>query len=130
MLSCWYPDIEGAWRQTSELGGSGSLIDIRSHCIDVLEIVIDSKVKEVSCFTNTLVHRYPVKDTAMAILRFENGAEGVVDSCFSVSDASSKHRLEIYGTRGSIFAEGTIGQTPGGEMWAYLEKETKSYDAQ
>jgi len=66
----------------------------------------------------------------MAILRFENGAEGVVDSCFSVSDASSKHRLEIYGTRGSILTEGTIGQMPGGEMWAYLEKETKSYDAQ
>ena len=27
MLSCWYPDIEGAWRQAPELGESGSLID-------------------------------------------------------------------------------------------------------
>jgi len=128
-LSCWYPDMEGAWRQVPESGGGGSLIDMGSHCIDLLEIVIDSKVKEVSCFTDTLAHRYPVEDTAVAILRFESGACGVVDNCFSIPDASSKNRLEIYGTKGSILAEGTIGQVPGGEMWAYLEKEIKGYDA-
>ena len=129
-LSCWYPDIEGAWRQDSELGGGGSLIDMGSHCIDVLETIIGSKVEEVSCFTDTLVHHYPVEDTAVAILRFDNGAQGVVDNCFSIPDASSKNRLEIYGSKGSILAEGTIGQLPGGEMWAYREKETKGYESQ
>ena len=129
-LSCWYPDMEGVWRQNTELGGGGSLIDMGSHCIDVLEIVIGSRVKEVSCFADTLAHHYQVEDTAVAILRFENGVEGVVDSCFSIPDASSKNRLEIYGTKGSILAEGTIGQAPDGKMLAYLEKETQGYDAQ
>lgn len=129
-LSCWYPDIESAWRQNPELGGGGSLIDMGSHCIDVMEMVIGSKVREVSCFTGTLAHRYPVEDTAVVILRFENGAQGVVDNCFSIPDASSKNRLEVYGTSGSILAEGTIGQSPAGEMWAYLEKKTKGYDSQ
>jgi len=128
-LSCWYPDVEGAWRQDPESGGGGSLIDMGSHCIDTLEIIIDSKVKEVSCFTDTLVHLYPVEDTSVVILKFNNGAQGVVDNCFSIPDASSKNRLEIYGTKGSILAEGTIGQSSGGRMWAYLEKETKGYDA-
>jgi len=128
-LSCWYPDIEGAWRQVPESGGGGSLIDMGSHCIDILETIIDSKVKEVCCFTDTLVHHYPVEDTAVAILRFANGAHGVVDSCFSIPDASSKNRLELYGTKGSILAEGTIGQSSSGRMWAYLEQETKGYDA-
>ncbi len=128
-LSCWYPDIEGAWRQDPESGGGGSLIDMGSHCIDVLEVIIGSKVNQVSCFTAALVHSYPVEDTSVAILGFEDGAQGVVDSCFSIPDASSKNRLEMYGTKGSILAEGTIGQMPGGEMWAYLEKEAKGYDA-
>lgn len=128
-LSCWYPDIKGAWRQIPELGGGGSLIDMGSHGIDVLETIIGSKVKEVSCFIDTLAHHYPVEDTAVVILRFDNDALGIVDNCFSIPDASSQNRLEIYGTKGSILAEGTIGQSPGGQMRAYLEKETKGYDA-
>ena len=128
-LSCWYPDIEGAWRQNPDLGGGGSLIDMGSHCIDVLETAIGSRVKEVSCFIGSLAHHYPVEDTAVTILRFDSGAQAVVDSCFSIPDASSKNRLEIYGTKGSILAEATIGQAPDGQMRAYLEKEVKGYDA-
>lgn len=129
-LSCWYPDVEGDWAQDPELGGGGSLIDLGIHCIDVLEIIIGSKAKEVSCFTNTLVHSYAVEDTAVTVLRFDNGAEGVVDNCFNIPDASSKNRLEVYGTKGSVLAEGTIGQLPGGRMCAYLERGAKGYDAQ
>ncbi|MCM8815278.1 MAG: Gfo/Idh/MocA family oxidoreductase, partial [Candidatus Omnitrophica bacterium] len=36
----------------------------------------------------------------------------------------------IYGSRGSIIAYGTIGQSPDGEATAYLETEPKGYDAQ
>jgi predicted dehydrogenase len=35
-LSCWYPPIEGAWRQDPVTGGGGSLIDMGGHCIDLL----------------------------------------------------------------------------------------------
>ncbi len=128
-LSCWYPDIEGAWRQNPELCGGGSLIDMGSHCIDLLEFIFGSRVREVSCFTGTLVHGYPVEDSATVLLRFANGAQGVVDSCFSIPDVSSKNRLELYGTKGSILAEGTVGQGEAGEMTAYLEKGDKGYDA-
>ena len=128
-LSCWYPPIDGAWRQVPELGGGGSLVDLGSHCIDLLEMFM-GKVTEVSCFTNTLVHSYQTEDTALILLRFDNGAYGIVDNCFNIPDASSKNILEIYGTKGSILAKGTIGQMPGGEMMAYLEKETKGWAAQ
>ena len=37
-LSCWYPPIQGAWRQSPETGGGGSLMDMGSHCIDLLEM--------------------------------------------------------------------------------------------
>ena len=127
-LTCWYPDIPGAWRQVPELGGGGSLADMGSHCIDLLEMFI-GKVAELTAFTNTLVHKYPAEDTATVLLRFETGAHGIVDNYFNVPDAASKNVLEIYGTKGSVLAKGTIGQMPSGEMMAYLQPEERSYEA-
>ena len=34
-LTCWYPPIPDAWRQTPRFGG-GSLVDMGSHCIEML----------------------------------------------------------------------------------------------
>lgn len=128
-LSCWYPPIEGAWRQMPELGGGGSLIDMGSHCIDLLEFILQSRVVEVSCMTGNIVHDYPVEDSALMSVRFSNGALGIVDAFFSIPDNSSKNVLEIYGSGGSILAKGTIGQLPTGEAMAYLEREAKGYQA-
>ncbi len=127
-LTCWYPPIPKAWRQIPHLGGGGSLIDMGSHCIDLLEMLI-GKVVEVSCFTESLVQKYPVEDTAVAILKFENGALGVIDNCFNVPDASSENRLELYGSKGSLLAYGTIGQSSTGKMVARIEEE-KEYEAE
>ena len=129
-LSCWYPKMEGAWRQNPKLGGGGSLIDMGNHCLDTLEYILDSRVKELSCFTASLVQDYPAEDSALLSVKFANGALGMVDAFFSIADNSSKNRLEIYGSRGSILAEGTIGQLPTGKAVAYLEKETKGYAAE
>ncbi len=127
-LSCWYPPIEGAWRQSPETGGGGSLMDMGSHCIDLLEMFF-GKLKSVSCCTNNNVHSYKSEDSAIVSLLFENGAMGTVDTYFCIPDNSSKNILELYGSKGSILAKGTIGQGKSGEMIAYLEEEDAGYDA-
>ena len=127
-LSCWYPPIEGAFRQDPAIGGGGSLMDMGSHCIDLLEMFY-GKVKSVSCFINNSVHDYKSEDAAVVSLFFENGAMATVDSCFCIPDNSSKNILELYGSKGSILAKGTIGQGISGEMVAYLETDTTGYDA-
>ena len=128
-LSCWYPPIEGAWRQEPSRGGGGSLMDMGGHCIDLLEMVF-GPARGVCCRTGRLVHGYASEDAATALLEFSDGALGVVDAFFCVPDAASKNRLEIYGTGGSILAEGTIGQGPEGTMTACLEGPDRGYDAQ
>lgn len=127
-LSCWYPPIEGAWRQDPSLAGGGSLMDMGGHCIDLLEMYL-GKVKNVSCFTNNNVHDYLSEDSAVATLFFESGAIATVDVFFCIPDNSSKNILELYGSNGSILAKGTIGQGEAGEMEAYLEEESTGYDA-
>jgi predicted dehydrogenase len=128
-LSCWYPPMEGAWRQNPATGGGGSLIDMGGHCIDLLEMFF-GKVVKVSCFINSTVHDYKSEDSATVMLFFENGALGTVDTFFCIPDNSSKNVLELYGSKGSILANGTIGQGPAGQMTAFLEQDSEDYDAQ
>jgi predicted dehydrogenase len=128
-LSCWYPTMAGAWRQEPKLGGGGSLIDMGGHCLDLLEMFF-GPIQAVSCRTNRLVHEYASEDSAVVLARFKSGALATVDTCFCIPDNSSKNRLELYGSRGSILAQGTIGQGEAGEMTAFLEGEAKGYNAQ
>lgn len=128
-LSCWYPPLEGAWRQDTKTGGGGSLMDMGGHCVDLLEMFL-GRIMEVSCHINRSVHLYASEDSAVATLRFENGALAVVDTFFCIPDTGSENRLELYGSKGSILAKGTIGQGELGVMTSNLEKGDSGYDAQ
>ena len=127
-LSCWYPPIQGAWRQDPGTGGGGSLMDMGSHCIDLLEMFF-GRIKAVSCFINNSIHDYKSEDSAVVSLRFDNGALATVDTFFCIPDNSSKNVLELYGSGGSILAQGTIGQGRSGKMIAYLEGDDSGYNA-
>jgi predicted dehydrogenase len=128
-LSCWYPPSPAAWRQYPEKGGGGALIDMGNHCIDLLELFF-GPVKTVSCFTNNTVHAYVSEDSAVVMLRFANGALGTVDVFFCIQDDCSKNALELYGSKGSIVATGTIGQGSEGKMIACLSENGEAYKAQ
>jgi predicted dehydrogenase len=54
------------------------------------------------------------------LLEFVGGAHGVVEAFFNIPDPAAVNALEIYGTRGAVLARGTIGQTDGGSLSAYL----------
>ncbi len=128
-LSCWYPPLDGAWRQDPARGGGGSLIDMGGHCIDLLEMFF-GPVERVSCFTNNTVHPYRSEDSAAVLLAFAGGALATVDTFFCIPDEAGDNVLELYGSRGSILAKGTIGQGTRGTMFARLKAEESGYDAQ
>ena len=103
-------------------------MDMGSHCIDLLEMFF-GKVKSVNCQINNSVHSYESEDSAVVSITFANGAMATVDTFFCIPDNSSKNILELYGSKGSILAKGTIGQGSAGEMTAYLEDNNSEYDA-
>jgi predicted dehydrogenase len=127
-LSCWYPPMPGNWRQDPATGGGGALMDLGGHCLDLLEMFF-GPARAVSCFTNRTVHAYAAEDSALTSVFFENGALGTVDTFFCIPDESSRNVLELYGSQGSIHAQGTIGQGDRGEMFARLQQRA-GYDAQ
>ena len=127
-LSCWYPRMEGAWRQDPALGGGGSLIDMATHLYDLLEYFA-GPAKRVSALTGNLVQDYKSEDSATTLLEFASGAHATVDTFFCVPDEASRTRLEIYGSRGSILTEGTIGQSSAGTLEGIFGLGDSGYDA-
>jgi predicted dehydrogenase len=128
-LSCWYPPAANSFRQDPALGGGGALVDLGSHCIDLLEMFF-GPIAKLSCFINNTIHKYASEDSATTMLSFENGASATVDTFFCIQDESSKNALELYGSQGSIIAKGTIGQGAEGQMTAYLSHNDSAYQAQ
>ena len=129
-LTCWYPPIPGAWRQDVSISHGGSLMDMGTHCLDLLEQIMGTKIQQVFAFQDLLAHDYPteIEDTSTVTMRFENGAHGIVDNYFNLPDAAAQNSLEIHGTKGSLIGRGTIGQDPTGEMFTIFH-EQGAYDA-
>lgn len=130
-LTCWYPPIENAWRQDISVSRGGCLIDMGTHCLDLLEFIVGSQIKEVVGFQDLLVHRYrtPIEDTSTVVVHFENGAHGIVDNYFNVPDDAAQNILEIYGTKGVIMGQRTIGQDASGTMFSIIQPQQSGYDA-
>jgi len=128
-LSCWYPAIKGAWRQDPKLGGGGSLIDMATHLYDLVEFLADDQIKWISAVANNQVQGYKSEDSSTTVLELKSGTHATVDCFFCVPDESTRTRLEIYGSRGSILTEGTIGQSTGGTMEGIFGLGAGGYDA-
>lgn len=94
----------GQWRGTWKLDGGGALMNQSIHAIDLLLHLVGD-VKSVCAYADRSNHkRIEVEDIAVAILKFKNGAMGVIEgstSCF----ANGGHPLEVQlcGSDGSIF---------------------------
>ena len=94
----------GGWRGTWDLDGGGALMNQAIHNVDLL-LWLMGEVETVTALTATLAHeRIEVEDTAVAALRFRNGALGVIEAATSAHPGLSK-RTEIHGERGSARVE-------------------------
>jgi predicted dehydrogenase len=90
----------GGWRGTWDLDGGGALMNQAIHNVDLLTWLMGD-VESVVAQTATLAHaRIEVEDTAVACLRFKNGALGVIEAATSAYPGLLK-RTEIHGDRGS-----------------------------
>ena len=94
----------GAWRGSWEFDGGGALMNQSIHTIDLLQWIM-GPVVEVSAYTGLLAHeRIEVEDTAVAILRFANGALGVIEGTTAAYPGLTA-RLEVHGSQGSAIID-------------------------
>jgi len=98
----YYEDVK--WRGDLKISGGGAVMNQAIHSVDLLRWLLGD-VLEVSAFSATIGHEgLDVEDTAIANLRFANGALGVIEASTAVYPGSYK-RMDILGTGGSAVIE-------------------------
>ena len=128
-FSCWYPDIPGAWRQNRALSGGGCIMDLAVHCMELFHSITADQIADCKAFFSTKTFSYEVEDNASILFRSEKGVIGHIDVNFNIPDDAAASKLEIYGTTGSIFAEGTLGQEETGSL-KFVYAPQGNYEAQ
>jgi predicted dehydrogenase len=103
----WRPQSyydQGGWKGTRALDGGGALMNQAIHNVDLLLWMMGSAT-HICGFTATLAHeRIEVEDTAVACLRFANGALGVIEATTSVHPGLPK-TIAVHGDRGTAVIE-------------------------
>jgi predicted dehydrogenase len=89
-----------SWHGTQQLDGGGALMNQAIHMIDLLCDLLPP-AESVSAFLSSVGHPgIETEDAAMAAVRFQGGAVGVIAGTTSSWPGQAK-RLEITGTRGT-----------------------------
>jgi len=95
----------GAWRGTFALDGGGCLMNQSIHTIDLM-LHFGGRPRDVFGYTATRTHTgIEVEDNAAAVMRFESGAMGVIESSTSCAPGLPL-RIEVSGERGTAALEG------------------------
>jgi predicted dehydrogenase len=103
----WRPQSyydEGGWKGTQALDGGGALMNQAIHNVDLLLWML-GPVTHIFGLTAMLAHeRIEVEDTAVACLRFQNGALGVIQATTSIWPGLPK-TIGVHGDRGTVVIE-------------------------
>jgi predicted dehydrogenase len=107
------PNFPLDWHFTSETAGYGAISDLGSHIIDIARFLV-GEVNSVTGATATFVNERPlpnspgkkgkveVEDSAVAAVKFENGALGVIEASWMAPGRKDFLRFEINGSEGSL----------------------------
>lgn len=113
---------DGDWRGTWALDGGGALMNQSIHFIDLL-LWLAGEVSQVFGFAGTLLHNIETEDTAVAALRFANGALGTFVGTTS-SYPGYPAEIHLTGERGSAsIRDGMLTR------WDFMDKHPLDHEA-
>ena len=95
---------QGDWRGTWKLDG-GVITNQASHHIDLLEWMLGEPVS-VMAKTETYLVDIEADDTAAAIIKFKNGALGIVEATTATRPKDLEGSLSLLGEKGSVVIGG------------------------
>lgn len=97
---------QAPWRGTWEQDG-GALMNQCIHNIDLLRWMMGDEVSEVIAYTDRLNHDYiEAEDFGIALVKFKNGAYGIIEGTTNVYPANLEETLYIFGEKGTVKAGG------------------------
>jgi predicted dehydrogenase len=99
-----HPGPHSDWFWDKEKSGGGCIIDMGCHCIEISRNFIGKNIKpiEVMCWADTRVHPIDAEDNAVGLVKYENGAIGQFEVCWTFRGGMDL-RDEVMGTEGTIW---------------------------
>ena len=95
-----------SWRGTFAMDGGGALMNQGIHGIDLIRF-LNGGIEYVNAKVGTFVHNIEVEDTAVARVKYKNGAIGTIIGTTSVNPGQPR-RMEFYGENGSMILEEAV----------------------
>lgn len=116
----WEYYSRAKWRGTWEQDG-GALMNQCIHNIDLLRWMMGDEVDEVFAYTDKLNHEYiDAEDLGIALIKFKNGAYGIVEGTTDIYPKNLEETLYIFGEKGTIKAGGqSVNQI---EVWNFADE--------
>ena len=110
---------QDAWRGTWAFDG-GVLTNQASHHVDMLEWML-GEVDSVSAMSRTALVDIEAEDTAVVILRFTNGALGIIEATTATRPKDLEGSLSILGENGTVEVGGfAMNQM---KTWRFVDEQ-------
>lgn len=109
---------QATWRtDPAQSGAAGGLGDIGTHAENLAEYVTDSKISEVCADLTIFVEGRLLDDDANILLRFDNGAKGILQNSQIANGEENDLNIRVYGEFGGL-------------QWRQLEPNTLVHKTQ
>jgi predicted dehydrogenase len=96
-------NVQAAWRTDPKKSGkSGSMGDIGTHAAHLAEYISGLKITKLCADLNTVVEGRALDDDGSVLLKFDNGASGVLIASQVAAGEENALKIRLYGERGGI----------------------------
>lgn len=110
---------QAPWRGTWEFDG-GAFMNQASHYVDLMQWLV-GPVESVIAKTATLARRIEAEDTGAAVLKFRNGALGVIEVTMLTYPKNLEGSFTLIGEKGTVKVGGTAVNKI--EHWAFADED-------
>ena len=115
------PHLQG-WRLDQPGAGGGVVLDILVHNADLLRYLLQDEPQRIHTVTQRngmggrAKNALAVEDAAMSVIEFDGGTLAQTHESF-VADEAALTRLHVLGTRGNLYAVGSLTQAGTAQLW-------------
>lgn len=103
---------QAAWRtDPAQNGKAGCMGDIGTHAFHLAEYVSGEKVSHLCADLHIKIEGRPIDDDGVVLMRFENGASGVLMASQTDTGTENNLKIRIYGEKGGLEWEQELNNT-------------------
>ena len=120
-------NAQAAWRTDPKKSGkSGCMGDIGTHCAHLAEYISGLKITQICADLNVMVEGRMLDDDGNVLLKFENGAAGVLMASQVAAGEENGIKIRVYGEKGGLeWAQ----HEPNTMLVKWLDQPTQIYRA-